>query len=245
MQKISNDIDTHSQAQSHSVVSDAIKASSENLANIINFSRRNLSNVTIVKKDGTKEKYNIEKVVEAIKKSATRMLVEFSEREIKDICAFVNKSVSDMNKDEVKYILLSDGVANIISQYIDYQDEILKTFETAFSSFTQTKTIRSGIDTIFEIPEFRDVDRIKEIMTAINDESINSLIAAPTRGLSVRIGQENNIQVMADCAVVSVPYQIGDEEGGTIAVIGPTRMEYKRVIPLLEYIAKNMSKLFK
>ena len=82
MQKISNDINTQSQAQSHSVVSDAIKASSENLVNIINFSRRNLSNVTIIKKDGTKEKYNIEKVVEAIKKSATRMLVEFSEKEI-------------------------------------------------------------------------------------------------------------------------------------------------------------------
>ena len=101
MQKISNDINTQSQVQSHSVVSDAIKAGGENLANIINFSRRNLSNVTIIKKDGTKEKYNIEKVVEAIKKSATRMLVEFSEKEIKEICAFVNKSVSDMNKDEV------------------------------------------------------------------------------------------------------------------------------------------------
>ena len=50
---------------------------------------------------------------------------------------------------------------------------------------------------------------------------------------------------MNDCAVISVPYQIGDEEGGTIAVIGPTRMEYRRVIPLLEYIANNMSKLFK
>ena len=100
MQKISNDINTQSQAQSHSVVSDAIKAG-DNHFNIINFSRKNLSNVIIVKKDGTKEKYNIEKVVEAIKKSATRMLVEFSEKEIKDICAFVNKSVSEMNKDEV------------------------------------------------------------------------------------------------------------------------------------------------
>ena len=114
-----------------------------------------------------------------------------------------------------------------------------------FQTFTQTKTIHSGIDTIFEIPEFRDVDKIKAIITAVNNESINSLIVKPTRGLSVRIGQENNISVMNDCSIISVPYQIGDEEGGMIAVIGPTRMEYNRVIPLLEYIAKNMSKLFK
>ncbi len=101
MQKISNDIDAQSQVQSHSVVTDAIKVGSETLSNIVNFSRRNLSNITIIKKDGTREKYNIEKVVEAIKKSATRLLVEFSEREIKDICTFVNKSVLEMNKDEV------------------------------------------------------------------------------------------------------------------------------------------------
>ena len=156
-----------------------------------------------------------------------------------------DKALHNCYVSEIKYILKSENVANIISQYIDYQDEILRTFELAFNSFAKTKTIHSGIDTIFEIPEFRDVDKIKEIITAVNNESINSLIATPTRGLSVRIGHENNISVMNDCSIVSVPYQIGDDEAGMIAVIGPIRMEYSRVIPLLEYIAKNMSKLFK
>ena len=165
--------------------------------------------------------------------------------EFKKVIDAFDKALNNCYISEVKYILRSENVANIISQYIDYQDEILKTFEHAFSTFAQTKTIHSGIDTIFEIPEFRDVDKIKEIITAVNNESINSLIAKPTTGLSVRIGQENNITVMNDCSVVSVPYQIGDNEAGMIAVIGPTRMEYSRVIPLLEYIAKNMSKLFK
>ena len=165
--------------------------------------------------------------------------------EFKKVIDAFDKALHNCYVGEVKYILKSENVANIISQYIDYQDEILRTFESAFSTFAQTKTIHSGIDTIFEIPEFRDVDKIKEIITAVNNESINSLIAKPTRGLSVRIGQENNISVMNDCSIVSVPYQIGDDEGGMIAVIGPTRMEYNRVIPLLEYIAKNMSKLFK
>ena len=165
--------------------------------------------------------------------------------EFKKVIDAFDKALHNCYIGEIKYILKSENVANIISQYIDYQDEILHTFEAAFSSFGQTKTIHSGIDTIFEIPEFRDVDKIKEIITAVNNESINSLIVKPSRGLSVRIGQENNISVMNDCSIVSVPYQIGDDEGGMIAVIGPTRMEYNRVIPLLEYIAKNMSKLFK
>jgi heat-inducible transcriptional repressor len=165
--------------------------------------------------------------------------------EFKKVIDAFDKALKNCYVKEIKYILQSEDVAKIIAQYIDYQDEILRTFELAFSEFAESKMFRSGIDTIFEIPEFRDVDRIRDIMNAINDKRINSLITSPTNGLSVRIGQENKIQVMSDCAVISVPYQIGDEEGGTIAVIGPTRMEYRRVIPLLEYIAKNMSKLFK
>ena len=165
--------------------------------------------------------------------------------ELKKVIDAFDKALHNCYVAEIKYILKSEGVANIISQYIDYQDDILRTFEAVFNSFNQTRTIHSGIDTIFEIPEFRDVDKIKEIITAVNNESINSLIAKPTHGLSVRIGQENNLSVMNDCSIISVPYQIGDEEGGMIAVIGPKRMEYNRVIPLLEYIAKNMSKLFK
>ena len=165
--------------------------------------------------------------------------------EFKKVIDAFDKALKGCYVKEVKYILQSDNVANIIAQYIDYQDDIIKTFEAAFNEFSESKTFRSGIDTIFEIPEFRDVDKIREIINVVNDKKINSLITAPSHGLSVRIGQENKIQFMSDCAVISVPYQIGDEEGGTIAVIGPTRMEYRRVIPLLEYIANNMSKLFK
>ena len=51
--------------------------------------------VFIVKKDGTKESYNVQKVVTAVKKSATRMMITFTDSEIKRICDFVNKNVSD------------------------------------------------------------------------------------------------------------------------------------------------------
>ncbi len=143
MQKISNDIATQAKTQSHSPATDAIKAGGENLINIINFSRRNLENVTIIKKDGTKEKYNIEKVVEAIKKSATRMLVEFSEKEIRDICTFVNKSVMEMNKDDVEIAqmhnivesalqALSPDVAESYRNYRNYKTDFVHMLDKVY-----------------------------------------------------------------------------------------------------------------
>ena len=86
-------------------VNDAIKRVHDSNAmfakQVVENASRLSENVCIVKKDGTKEQYNVQKVVNAVKKSATRMLITFSDDEIKRICDFVNKNVSDMNKNEV------------------------------------------------------------------------------------------------------------------------------------------------
>ena len=86
-------------------VSDAIRRVHESNAmfaqEVIDNASRVTDSVCIVKKDGTKEQFNVEKVVNAVKKSATRMMISFSEEETKRICDFVNKNVSDMQKNEI------------------------------------------------------------------------------------------------------------------------------------------------
>ncbi len=86
-------------------VSDAIRRVHESNAmfaqEVIDNASRVTDSVCIVKKDGTKEQFNIEKVVNAVKKSATRMMISFSDEDTKRICDFVNKNVSDMQKNEI------------------------------------------------------------------------------------------------------------------------------------------------
>jgi len=163
--------------------------------------------------------------------------------EFKKVIQAFDKALAGTYISEIKYILQSEGVTEIVSQYIDYQDEILRTFEKAFSDFKNQKTIHSDINTVFEIPEFRDnVDKIRDIVKKVDSPDIHNMLSTPSSSLQVKIGGEN--QIDGDCTVISVPYQIDNEDSGVIAVVGPKRMEYKRVIPLLEYLAKNMSKLF-
>ncbi len=143
MQKISNDMEFTSNTVSHSATTDAIKNNSENSGNIISFSRRNINNVTIIKKDGTKEKYNIEKVIAAIKKSAQRTLVEFTDKQIKDICTFVNKAVLDMDKDSVAIAqmhnivesalqALSPEVAESYRNYRNYKTDFVSMLDKVY-----------------------------------------------------------------------------------------------------------------
>ena len=73
-----------------------------------------LDNVCIVKKDGTKEQYNVQKVVAAVQKSATRMLITFSEEEVKRICDFVNKNVNDLQKNEITILEIHNIVESAL-----------------------------------------------------------------------------------------------------------------------------------
>ncbi len=73
-----------------------------------------LDNVCIVKKDGTREKYNVQKVVQAVKKSAIRMLISFNEDEVKRICDFVNKNVNDLGKNEITILEIHNIVESAL-----------------------------------------------------------------------------------------------------------------------------------
>ncbi|MCM1338938.1 MAG: anaerobic ribonucleoside-triphosphate reductase [Muribaculaceae bacterium] len=73
-----------------------------------------LDNVCIIKKDGTKEQFNVQKVVNAVKKSATRMLITFSDDEVKRICDFVNKNVNDLQKNDISIWEIHNIVENAL-----------------------------------------------------------------------------------------------------------------------------------
>ena len=89
-----------------------------------------LNGIKIIKKDGTLEDYNVQKVVSAVKKSAARMLIEFSDKEIEDICNFVNKSVADTNQKEIEifkmHCIVENALENlnpkVAKSYRNYRD---------------------------------------------------------------------------------------------------------------------------
>lgn len=133
-----------------------------------------------------------------------------------------------------------------IKEILIYNSTIIETFLDAFTKFTQSKYYLSGQSKMLYQPEFNDVTRLRELLTFFEKNDIFKLVEDTTStGITVKIGKENAISAMRDCTVITVPYEFGDSEKGTIAVVGPTRMEYKKVIPLIKYLAKHMSKLYK
>ena len=70
---------------------------------VVNLStKKELNNVSIIKKDGTLEEYDVQKVVNAVKKSAARMLIELTPEEINNLCERVNNSVYNLQQEHVE-----------------------------------------------------------------------------------------------------------------------------------------------
>jgi heat-inducible transcriptional repressor len=66
--------------------------------------------------------------------------------------------------------------------------------------------------------------------------------ALGSKELLVRIGDENLYKELQSFSLVTTPYAIGEEMVGTVSVLGPTRMDYARVIPTVDFIAKSLSR---
>lgn len=128
----------------------------------------------------------------------------------------------------------------IISKYIKQHEEIYNVFYNAFNDFTIKSDIHfTGRNNILNQPEFDNVNKIRRIVNKLEDKDIISNIEEHDNGVNVYIGKDSKID--EDVTIVKTKYVV-DGNIGTIAVIGPKRMEYDRVVSILEYIKDNIER---
>lgn len=158
--------------------------------------------------------------------------------EIKKMVDLINNLLIGTPIEEVNKKLEFE-IKPIIGRYIKQQEVIYNMFYNAFNEMTSKKDSYhfSGKTNILKQPEFNDVNKIREIVNKLEDKDIISSIEEANNGVNVYIGDESKID--SDVTVIKTRYKANGEEG-TIAIIGPKRMEYDKVITLLDYIKKNI-----
>ena len=145
---------------------------------------------------------------------------------------------------EIREVLSKEVSKPRIRQMVDFRDDILNFIIKCFFKFQNTDYYSSGLSKMINQPEFQEYRSIQKIIDVIDRGIIADALSEKTHGLTIRIGIDNNNQALRDCSIVSIPYIINDDTYGTLAVVGPVRLDYRKVIPMLEYVAKSMSKLY-
>lgn len=162
--------------------------------------------------------------------------------EIKQTVDLINKLVIGTPIDEVSSKLEFE-VKPIIGKVVKQHEVLYNAFYNAFNDFAKETDVHlSGRGNILMQPEFNNTEKIREIVSKFEDKDMVRSIEEDNDledGINIYIGSENDFD--DDVTIIKTKYSVEGEEG-TIALIGPKRMEYDRVITLLDFIKQNIGR---
>lgn len=157
-----------------------------------------------------------------------------------------DNAVYDHSIYEINQILTQEAMKPRIRKMVDFRDDILNFMIKAFSRFQNQERYSAGLTKIFNQPEFYlDHESMAKLLAMVDDDTLMNALKDCGQGLMVRIGSDNQMEGMKNCSIISIPYYMGNEINGAISIIGPMRMQYKKIFPLLEYVSSKLSKMYK
>lgn len=166
-------------------------------------------------------------------------LQDVSLDEIKKTVSLINNLIAGTPIDEIS-TKLEYEIKPIIGKYVKQHEQLYNAFYHVFSDFTNQEVNVVGRSKFLNQPEFSNIEKIKNVFNKLeNKEVLHSIEEDNDNNIKVYIGKESKID--DDVTVIKTKFKNGKEEG-TIAIIGPKRMEYDRVMAMLEYMKKNIER---
>ena len=132
-----------------------------------------------------------------------------------------------------------ENFSRLMSQVLDALDTIVEKED-------QREVYLEGTSTIIGIPEFSDISRLRELFQAFEKkEKLLRLLdqSLEDEGIHVIIGAETGVREMRDVSIITSIYRIGPRNRGILGVMGPVRMNYSRIIPIVHETAKTVTEL--
>lgn len=166
----------------------------------------------------------------------------YSPAELVEAANFFNDQYAGRFLSEVKQVLLT-----AMQQDSDAMQKAMRTAMTmARHMFTDedsqsAEIVVSGESNLLEVPELGDVRKLRRLFDTFNTKrDLLHLLdqCLRTNGVQIFIGGESGYQAFEECSVVASPYQVGGRIVGMLGVIGPTRMSYEHVIPIVDVTAR-------
>jgi heat-inducible transcriptional repressor len=175
---------------------------------------------------------------------------EFSQVELDQAAHYIIDNYKDKTLVEI-----GESVARLVqheraSLYDRFMKGVVYLSTRTFSdlSESQSEVYLDGAANLIRTPEFSDINRMRMLFETIEQKSrlanlISQCIKGDAQEVYVRIGTENPLPGIADCTLISSRYELDERSHGSLAILGPTRMEYGRAISLVEYVARLFGRL--
>jgi heat-inducible transcriptional repressor len=164
-------------------------------------------------------------------------------KELESFITKLNELLKNKSIVKVMRVLVERYQSKKLRPLLNYEENILKIIIDLLDTKHTDEFYLSGATNMFDDDYFSSFDALKESMIQLNESNISNLISRDT-GLQIRLGSDITFMPKSNVTIISIPYRFSDLERGSLALIGPMRMNYSEVVPLIEYIAINLSNLY-
>ena len=163
--------------------------------------------------------------------------------EIEKLSRLLNRTLAGHRLDEISALRIGELSGELASGK-DFLDAMLASIKGSLEEGSRRVEL-SGTRNILNFPEYNDVERARTLLGTIEKEDLlyRILMGRGDVEFTITIGGENENAGMKDCSVVTAKYRVGSEPIGSFGVIGPTRMNYARVLAVMSQIGLSLSEL--
>lgn len=164
-----------------------------------------------------------------------------SSEEIDYLAGKMSKLLEDRNLSDISVEILQNVHTDVVEDKLIFSS-LLQAVRKMTGRRQEQKVFLGGTKQLLNQPEFRDVERVRNLLGILEEEKVlkDLLQGGEDSGLKVTIGSENKFTGIQDCSMVQATYRLNGQIVGTMAVLGPTRMEYGKVISVMDYLHKYL-----
>jgi len=166
---------------------------------------------------------------------------DYGEEELRRAAAFLNSRFIGRSLDEVRAQILSDLDGTRESMNHLMLESIADADPDRQAGGGKAGYVLSGETKLMDFQELSNIEKIKKLFDAFGQQrEILTLLdrSVAAQGVQIFIGGESGYGILDDCTIVTAPYTVDDQIVGVLGVIGPTRMAYERVIPIVDVTAR-------
>ncbi|MCW8982458.1 MAG: heat-inducible transcriptional repressor HrcA [Gammaproteobacteria bacterium] len=166
----------------------------------------------------------------------------FKASELEQAANYLNHHYAGKELSEIRSHILSSmeetrkSMDQMMSAAIDMARQVI---DSSYQS--EQNMLIAGQTNLMGYSEMGNLDKLRQLFDAFNQkQGILQLFdrSLQAQGVQIFIGEESGYEVLDECSIVTSPYEVDGEQMGVIGVIGPTRMSYERVIPIVDVTAQ-------
>lgn len=175
-----------------------------------------------------------------IKETIIKFDEDITENQIQSVNHIFNRKLKGMTLNEISKPM-EEYIISEMKNEIKFIKPIIEQINKAI---IECKSVYlEGAINVLDMPEFNEVNKAKSFLDIVDKKEFVENLAQEgiAKDINVYIGSENNDEKLKDYSIITFKHTINGKDLGTIGIIGPTRMDYSKVISIMKYISKELN----